>query len=251
MKIEKFKKLSNNKYKLVFINNDSLILYEDVILDNNILFKKDIDDELLNKIIQDNKYYEVYNKALKYVLTKMRSIYEVKIYLDKYDVSEFDKGKIINKLKDINLLNDTLYTEAYVSDKIHLTNDGPIKIKSDLLNKKVDENIIDLELSKYDKEVFNEKIKKIISKKKNTKYSNYIFKQKVNIYLINLGYKSSDITPLLSDIDIDTSSQLKKDYDSLYRKLSKKYSDKKLEYEIKSRLYKKGYSSDEICNIKE
>ena len=45
MKIEKIKKLSNNKYKLVFVDNDSLTLYEDVILDNNILFKKDIDDE--------------------------------------------------------------------------------------------------------------------------------------------------------------------------------------------------------------
>ena len=68
MKIEKIKKLSNSKYKLVFVDNDSLTLYEDVILDNNILFKKDIDDELLNKIIIDNKYYEVYNKVLKFVL---------------------------------------------------------------------------------------------------------------------------------------------------------------------------------------
>ena len=75
MKIEKIKKLSNNKYKLVFVDNDSLTLYEDVILDNNILFKKDIDDELLNKLIVDNKYYEVYNKVLKFVLyMKLKSI---------------------------------------------------------------------------------------------------------------------------------------------------------------------------------
>ena len=40
--------------------------------------------------------------------------------------------------------------------------------------KRVDENIIISELSKYDKEIFIEKMKKIISKKKNTKYSNYV-----------------------------------------------------------------------------
>lgn len=250
MKIEKFKKLSNNKYKIEFINNDSLTLYEDVILDNNILFKSDIDEDLFNKIIEDNKYYDVYNKTLKYVLTKMRSIYEIENYLDKYEISLTEKNKIIEKLKSINLLNDSLYAEAYISDKVNLTNDGPIKIKSDLLNKKVDEFIITSELEKYDKDIFIEKIKKLISKKKNTKYSNYVYKQKLNTYLINLGYESSDIIPLLNDIEIDTSFQIKKEYDNLYKKLSKKYSDKQLDYEINLRLYKKGYSMDEINNIK-
>ncbi len=250
MKIEKIKKLSNNKYKLVFINNDSLTLYEDVILDNSILFKKDIDDNLLNKIIEDNKFYEVYNKTLKYVLTKMRSTYEIEKYLEKYEISLADKEKIVNKLKNINLLNDKMYAEAYISDKINLSNDGPLKIKNELLCKKVDESIIESELEKYDKEIFIEKIKKLISKKKNTKYSNYVFKQKLNLYLINLGYESSDIIPLLNDVEIDTSLQLKKDYDNLYRKLSRKYIDKQLDYEINSRLYKKGYSMDEINNIK-
>ena len=250
MKIEKYKKLSNNKYKIEFINNNSLTLFEDVILDNNILYKSDIDDELFNKLIEENKYYEAYNKALKYVLTKMRSIYEVEKYIEKLEISVDSKSRIIDKLKSINLLNDKLYAEAYISDKINLTNDGPLKIKNDLINKKVDESIIDSELEKYDNEIFIEKIKKIISKKKNTKYSNYIYKQKLNIYLINLGYNSSDIIPLLNDIEIDTSVQLKKDYDSLYKKLSKKYSDKQLDYEINARLYKKGYSMDEINNIK-
>lgn len=251
MKIEKIKKLSNNKYKLVFVDNNSLTLYEDVILDNNILFKKDIDDELLNKLIVDNKYYEVYNKVLKFVLTKMRSIYETEKYLDKYEISLENKTKIIEKLKSINLLNDKLYAEAYISDKINLSNDGPIKIKNDLINKRVDENIIISELSKYDKKIFIEKMKKIISKKKNTKYSNYVFKQKINLYLINLGYESSDIFPLLDELKTNTYDIIKKDYDSLVNKLSKKYDGKQLEYEIKNRLYKKGYRMDEINNIKE
>ena len=251
MKIEKYKKLSGDKYKLEFIDGSSLILYEDVILDNNILYKKDIEEDLFNKIIEDNKYYEIYNKALKYVLTKMRSIYEVEKYIEKYEISSVDRNKIIEKLKCINLLNDFLYADAYVSDKINLSNDGPLKIKSDLINKRVDENIIEETLKNYDKEIFIEKLKKLISKKKNTKYSNYTFKQKLHLYLVNLGYESSDITPLLNNLEFDTLPQLKKDYDNLYRKLSKKYSGKLLAYEINSRLYKKGYSIDDINNIKE
>lgn len=251
MKIEKFKKLSNNKYKIEFINGNSLTLYEDVILDNNILYKKDIDDALFNKIIEDNKFYDVYNKTLKYVLTKMRSIFETERYIEKYEIPLNEKNKIIDKLKSINLLNDELYASAYIADKINLSNDGPLKIKNDLISKSVDESIIISELNKYDKEIFIEKIKKLISKKKNTKYSNYVFKQKIYSYLINLGYDGSDITPLLNYIESDTSYQLKKEYDNLYSKLSKKFEGKELKFQLNSRLYKKGFSMEEINNIKE
>ena len=251
MKINCIKKLSGNKYKVEFENGNSIIIYEDVILDNNLLYKKEIDDKLFKKIEKENMYYAVYNKTLKYVLTKMRSIYEVEKYLEKFDIKDSDKTKIINKLCNINLLNDKLYAEAFISDKINLSSDGPNKIKRELLSKRIAEDIIDLEFQKYDDTIFEDKIKKIISKKKNTKYSNYVFKQKINLYLINLGYDSKYIIPILNSLDTDTTNLIKKEYDSLYRKLSKKYSDEKLDYEIKSRLYKKGFNMDEINNIKE
>lgn len=250
MKILKIKKLKNNKYKLELENN-SITLFEDVIIDNNLLYKNDIDDELLQKLENENIYYELYNKVLKYIMTKMRSIYEVEQYLDKLDAEKCDKERIIDKLKDINLLNDKLYADAYVSDKINLSNDGPYKIKKELKDKKIDENIIEEYISKYEDFIFVEKIKKIISKKKNSKYSNYIYKQKLLNYFINLGYDKNMVIPILEDIDSDVTDILKKEYISIYNKLSKKYEEPKLSYEIKNRLYKKGFSIDDINKIKE
>ena len=247
--IKKISKLTNGRYKIELDELESLILYEDVILNNNILYKKDLTLEQIKNLNKENEYYELYNKALKYVLTKMRSIYEVDNYLTKLEVKEKTKKEIINKLKDINLLNDKVYANAFISDKIHLSNDGPLKIKKDLLNKQVDESIIDEELSKYDLDIFEEKIKKIISKRKNNKYSNYVFKQKMLGYFVNLGYDSNFVIPLLENVESDTTELIQKEYNTLYRKLSKKYSDKKLDYEIKSRLYKKGFSMDEINAI--
>ena len=40
-----------------------------------------------------------------------------------------------------------------------------------------------------------------------------------------------------------------KEYELLFKKLSKKYEGNKLNFEIKSRLYKKGYSMDLINRI--
>ena len=57
MKVNKFKKIGKSKYK-VFFDNTELILYEDVILKYDLLIKSDIDLELIDKIIEENRYYD-------------------------------------------------------------------------------------------------------------------------------------------------------------------------------------------------
>ena len=48
MKIEKIQKLKNNKYKIKLDSGDIINTYDDVILNNSLLFNKEIDLELLN-----------------------------------------------------------------------------------------------------------------------------------------------------------------------------------------------------------
>ena len=72
MKINKYKKVGKNKYKVYFDNNE-IILFEDVILKYDLLFLKDVSLELLDKIINENKFYEAYDMSLSYIETKMRN----------------------------------------------------------------------------------------------------------------------------------------------------------------------------------
>ena len=53
MKINKFKKIGSNKYKIYF-DNESLIVYEDVILKYNLLYKKE--SPFMRDFINDNSY---------------------------------------------------------------------------------------------------------------------------------------------------------------------------------------------------
>ncbi len=249
MKIEKIKKLSNNKYKIVFDNKESITTYEDVILEENILYKKELDTELINKINIKNNYYKVYTKTLKYIMTKLRSEKEIKEYLNKELLEEKDKIKIINKLKENRMLNDDNYYIAYISDRIRLSNDGPYKIKNYLLEHNIEESKIEEELSKYNEEIYS-KLEKLINKKiKTNKDSNYIMKQKITNYFINLGYSKSMIDEILSNINIDNTDLIKKEYEKQYKKLSRKYSGEELTYKIKNNLYKKGFKIDEINKI--
>ena len=48
MKVDKLVKMKNNRYK-VYIDDDVLITYDDVILDNGLLYKKEIDKSIIIK----------------------------------------------------------------------------------------------------------------------------------------------------------------------------------------------------------
>ena len=165
MKITKFKKVGRNKYK-VFFNNTDLILYEDIILKYDLLIKSDIDTDLLDKIILENRDYEVYDLALSYIEVKMRNRRELYKYLINKGFEEEIVNKTLNKIEDLGLLDKKSYITAFINDKVNLSNDGPYKIKNALLDLDFDEKDIDDYLYTIDREVWSNKLDKLIDKKK-------------------------------------------------------------------------------------
>ena len=250
MKIMKIQK-KNNKYKIILENNNIIETYDEVIIKENILYKKEMTDELKSKIEKENKYYEIYNNILKYIKTKLRSEYEIREYIKKNEIDKITEENLINKLKDSKLIDDKTYTYAYIHDRMKFSNDGPYKIKKELLKNKIEENIIEEELNKIDKEEIYEKLKKQILKKlsANTKYSNNMIKQKLINYFITQGYEKQMIIEILENNLVSNTNILKKEYDKLYNKYKNKYDEYELKKVIKQKLYQKGFSIDEINNI--
>lgn len=242
MKIKKFTKLKNGIYRVSLENTDFKI-HEDLILKYNLLLTKEITEEELKKIEKENVKYEVYEIALKELKKRLRSKKELKEILIKKDIPSSYIDDCIGLLIKQGYLNDEIYAESYVHDKMVLTSDGPIKIKKELLKNGITEQAVEKALMCYTKEVEEEKIKKIITKSiKSNKKSKIAFQIKMKQLLItNLGYHSSIVDILLSDIDIDDNDSYQKEYDKLYKKLSKKYNGSTLEYKIKEKMYQKGY----------
>jgi len=248
MKIEKIKKVGS-KYKIIFDDKTVLNTYDDVLINNSLLYNNEIDSKLLNKLNNDTDYYDIYYKTVNYITKKLRSEKEVNEFIDKNNTNDKDKKQVISKLKEIGLINDINYVKAYISDRINLSNDGPLKIKKSLLEHDIDSDVIEDELSKIDNNLLKEKLNKLINKKiSNTKYSGYILRQKLYNDFINLGYSKEMINEIYDNIEVNKTGLLKKEYDKLYKKLSVKYSGRELENKIKSKLYQKGFTIDEINN---
>ena len=105
MKILKFKKISNEKYKVYLDNGDVLPLFEDVIINNKLLITKEIRDDMYNKLLKQNNEIHAYNMSLKYISIRMRSIKEVREYLKRKDVCDELIDIIITKLQKQDYLN--------------------------------------------------------------------------------------------------------------------------------------------------
>ena len=157
MKIKKYKKDKNNKYK-VLIDDEEITLYDDIIIKYNLLMKSEIDVSIYNEMIKENSLLFGYYEAIKCITKKMRSKKEIEEYLIKKGLNSKEIKETIKKLEDNKFINEDIYLKAYINDQINLTNNGINKIKKNLLKLGLDNNKIDDHLSKIDECIFLDKI---------------------------------------------------------------------------------------------
>lgn len=252
MKIIKFKKVSLDKYKVYLDNNEVISLYEDVIVNNRLLLTKEVDEELLKKLIKENNSANAYYIAVKYISIRKRSKKEVMEYLLKKDITKEMIENVIERLEKEGNINDFSFSKSFVNDSLLLTNKGPLKIKNELIKYGISLDIINEALCDIDYYILKEKLFNLIDKQiKIRKDSPSVLKLKLLNYFYNLGYEKDMILDELKKFNVKANiEQLQKEYSKLYRKYSRKYEGNELEFYINKRLYEKGYNSEDISKIK-
>ena len=249
MEIVKFKKNKDNTYMVVFDNELSLKLYDDVIIKYNLLVNKILDDTRLTEIIEYNDYLLGYYKAIKYIMKKLRSEKEVRVFLEKMGINKSDIEQLIIKLRKDGYINESSYLKAFINDQINLSLNGPDKIRDSLKKQGFSYEVIDDYLDNFADEWII-RIEKLVSKKikLNHNLGKNKLKNKIINDLINIGYKKYDIMMVLDKFEFDDGTIIKKEYNKALRKFEQKYKDN-LNYKIKDYLYKKGFDLNEIERV--
>ena len=247
MKILKYKKDKQNIYK-VATNKGEYKLYDDIIIKNELLLKKEISDKKWQEIIKENNELKAYYDALKSISIKMRTECEIENILKKKGYNEEEINVTIKKLKEGKYINHEVYIEAYIHDRLALYIEGEKKIEKDLLKLGMTKKEISSHLDKIDKSIYQDKIKKYIEKKlKTNKKSKNEFKRKTMGELINKGFNQEDIISYLDNCEIEENTEeIKKIISKLYQKYIKKYDNNTTMLKIKNNLYQKGYTSIDI-----
>ena len=242
MKILKFTKSKRGMYIITLEDNTKLNIHEDLILKNDLLLTKEIDN--IDKLVLENKKYEIYEIALAYIDKKLRSSKELKNYLIKKEYDNNDIEEVIKLLYSQGYLNDEIYTNSYIHDRIVLSTDGPNKIIKYLEDNDISNDLILKGIETYTSDIEKERIEKLVSKqiKSNKNKGSYLLKRKIQMNLLNLGYNIELINEVLNNESFNDKELYEKEYNKIYNSLSKKYSGKELEYKIKQKLYQKGFS---------
>ena len=174
----------------------------ELIYKENIKVKDKIDVDSLKKLADEDNYIKCKNKALKTIERTYKSEKELaqKLALKGYD--DHIINRTINFMKEYNLLNDNNYATMYVKDKSR--NIGKKKIKYSLLQKGIDEEIIESELEKINNDevkaiVYEMALKKykVFSKREN---DNYKLTQKLYRFLMGKGYDYDLIKDVVKSI---------------------------------------------------
>ena len=200
MKIEKYEKIGTLKYRLYLDNGEIIDTYDEVILENELLLKKELDSYLYHKILIDTNLQEYYNACVKYIQIRLRATKEIDDYLKRKNVTEEDRNHIIEKLTTKGLLNDTYFTQCFIRDKLKFTNMGEYRIINELKKLNISLAIIEENRDLLDKKILQEKINKKIEKamKSNHKLNNYQLRNKLYTSLLRDGYDSSQVVSSLN-----------------------------------------------------
>lgn len=250
MKIGKYTKLKDNRYS-VKIGDTLVKLYDDVIVKFELLRKKEIDETLFEEMMTYNDSLEAYYKGLKYITRKLRTEKEVFVYLSK----EYKKSVVnqsIERLRKDGYLNEEIYLKAYVMDQVHLSSSGPNKIKKDLIKLGIAEDKIQEELNKIDDEIWLEKLEKLVGKAivSNKRYGENKLKEKLIYDLGNKGYYKWMIEEAFDkNCFQDNGEILKKEFNKVVTKLTKKYEGYELESKVIAKLLSKGFCYDDIKKV--
>lgn len=142
----------------------------------------------ISEINEDNK---ILNKIQHYCAYQERCVYEVKLKLLEYNLTQNKINDIIELLKNDNFINEERFALAYVQGKFRIKKWGKNKIIAGLKQKKISDTIIQNVIKNIDNDKYIKTLKQLINNRIKDKKDLHdkIFLNKTINYLRTKGYE--------------------------------------------------------------
>jgi len=140
-KIEQQKKRSDRVS--IFLDDTFLCgIPETLLLKLNLFIGKEVDQEEIQKLIDEKEHTEAKQKVIKLFNRRIYSELEITKKLGRKGYQEDIIQKVVGELKKSSLINDYLFAKAFVHDRLLLKPKGSFLIALELKNKGISETII-------------------------------------------------------------------------------------------------------------
>ena len=179
----------------VFIDDKlALVLSGQAVLDSGLSPGQEVSSEEIAKLSSKSVDDKLYQQALKYISLRLRSEGEMAQYLKRKSAKPDQVKQILEKLKDLDLINDQNFARAYIHDRLMLSTSSRRKLTYELRKKQIAEDVIEHSLANDQISDMNSLSTIIESKRAIPKYQDDL---KLMQYLVRQGFNYSDVKEAL------------------------------------------------------
>ncbi|MDY0235144.1 MAG: RecX family transcriptional regulator [Gudongella sp.] len=161
---------------------------------------KSLDEETIQLLKDKDDIKKAKNRAYNYLSYRQRTCAEMKKYLESKDFNNQTVENTISTLLVEGYLDDYKFAETFLLEKSSLKGYGPYRIKHELRNKGINDNIIESILDIYEEDI-EELTRLVLSKYKNIlNEERDIIYRKVGGFLQRRGHSYDTIKKVLNKI---------------------------------------------------
>ena len=239
-------------YKVEFSNGEKLRLSEDTVVRHRLLKGQELDEKMLDEIKQEGKEDLGFQLALNYLSYQLRSKKEIFTYLKEKEIVPEDRVKIVQRLEELRLLDDAIFSESYVRTAMRTSDKGPRNVAQQLKQKGISEEDIQHGLTFYTlDEQLN--VATATAEKAMKRYRTKSFKdalQKTRLHLMQKGFTNEIIDLALESLAFEKDEEqeqqaLNKEGERLWR-ANQRFDFSKKVQKVKQSLFQKGFDYDLI-----
>lgn len=248
-------KKRKDRYSIFLDETYAFSVAEEVLIHFQLTKGKQLSETEITNITKKDDYSKAYTAALRYLGYRMRTIQEMEAYLHKQDIPQTWIERIIVTLLDEGFLDDAVFANAFVRDRIHQTSKGPKVIEQELAKKGIKKEIIKQALEQYTFDKQYDRALKWLQKerRKKAKHAHKKQEEQLKIKLLQKGFQQDVIQEVFTenepDFDEDREAVLfEKQAEKLYRKHSRKLAGFDLEMKLKTSLFQRGFQAEMIDN---
>lgn len=183
------------RYSIYVDGKYAFSLGEDALLTSKVSSGQELTQKQLDEYKKLSGEDKLYSRTLKYIALRPRTKWEIESYLARKKATPPQTELIINKLSNIDLIDDKKLAFAYVNDRNLLRPTSRRKLIAELRKKHIDSEIIEAAVNSesHDEKAALEHI--VARKRQQTKYQDDL---KLMRYLAGQGFNYGDIKEALN-----------------------------------------------------
>jgi regulatory protein len=208
MKVNRIVKKDARNVVIHFDNDELLFLSVDIFYKSSLKKNDEISDDRFSSLIKENRLFHIRQRAFRYLGRRQHSTSELRIKLKQKGYETELINQVLDDLKQKNYLDDTKFAEMFVEEKIKLKLWGEQKLRSELIKRGINSEIIsDILRNKITDEDKLNNAMIIASKKYNTlrnrNLDNDVIKRMLISFLNSRGYNYDVIKEVFEILNIE------------------------------------------------